>query len=268
MIDIHCHILPDLDDGAQGWDETIEMCAIARDDGIHTIVATPHIKPGVYSPLKTLISEKVAELNQRLTIHTSRNHCSPFTVHGSHFTLPVLTILPGADNSFQPDILKQIEEGTALCLNAINAINPNNALTLRYVLLELSDYFLFPQVKETIRKLREKNIVPILSHPERIAMIQKNYKLLGEFVQAGALSQVTAMSITGEFGKDIKKFTKTLLTKNLVHIIASDAHSKDRRPPILSRAVAEATALLGKDQAEKMVREIPQAIIEGREVEV
>jgi protein-tyrosine phosphatase len=76
------------------------------------------------------------------------------------------------------------------------------------------------------------------------------------------------MSITGEFGKDIKKFTKTLLTKNLVHIIASDAHSKDRRPPILSRAVAEAATLIGKDQAEMMVKKIPQAVITGRKIEI
>ena len=258
MIDIHCHILPGVDDGAKDWDEALEMCALARLDGIHTIVATPHFKPGVYSPGKALIFEKVANLNQRLA---------------SRSALPPLTVLPGADNSFQPDILKQIEEGNALSLNppnptnAINLVNAPNA-TLRYVLLELPGYFLFHQVKDLILKLREKNIVPILSHPERIAMIQRNYKLLHEFIQAGALSQVTAMSITGEFGKDIKKFTKTLLTKNLVHIIASDAHSKHRRTPILSRAVTEAATLVGKDQAEMMVKKTPQAIIEGKKIEI
>ncbi len=199
--------------------------------------------------------------------------------------------MPGADNAFEPDILDQLEQGTALYLahptnaiNAPNAINANNPTTremrsifhrdptnpinptLRYVLLELSDYFLFPQVKDLIRKLREKNIVPVLSHPERIAMIQKNHQLLQAFIQAGALSQVTAMSITGEFGKEIKKLTRTLVKKNLAHVIASDSHSKDRRPPILSQAVSEVADLIGSDKAELMVQGIPQAIIEGKEI--
>jgi len=285
MIDIHCHILPGLDDGARDWDETLEMCAIARNDGIRVITATPHIKRGMYTPAKELILSKVVELNTLLSAPRSStppsdvksetlkvtSHSSRFTSHDSRFMPHGLTILPGADNAFEPDILNQLEQGTAVYLahptNQINQTNQTNP-TLRYVLLELSDYFLFPQVKECVRKLREKNIVPVLSHPERIAMIRRNHKLLHEFIQAGALSQVTAMSITGEFGKEIKNFTRTLVKKNLAHIIATDAHSKDRRPPILSRAVSEAADLIGSDKAELMVQGVPRAIIEGKEVDI
>ena len=277
MIDLHAHILPDLDDGARDWDETLAMCTLARDDGIHTIVATPHIKPGVYSPSRALIFKKVAELNARLTAHRSslpssgvKSETLEVTPHDSRFTVHALTVLPGADNSFEPDILRQIENGVALTIGA-DFLSPNSLPStdiFRYVLLELSDYFLFPQVKDCIRKLREKNIVPILSHPERNAMIQKNYKLLGELIQAGALSQVTAMSVTGEFGKEIKKLTRTLIKKNLVHIIATDAHSKDQRPPILSRAVSEAADLIGSEKAASMVQGIPQAIIKGKEIDI
>ena len=277
MIDLHAHILPALDDGAKDWQETLDMCAIARNDGIHTIVATPHVKRGIYTPAKDLILSKVAELNALLLAPRSSPpssdvksetleatpHVSPFTPHG-------LTILPGADNAFEPDIVNQIENGVALTIGAdvpsLTSLPP--APVFRYVLLELSDYFLFPQVKDLIRKLREKKIVPVLSHPERIAMIQKNYKLLHEFIQAGALSQVTAMSITGEFGKEIKKLTGTLVKKNLAQVIASDSHSRDRRPPILSRAVSEVADLIGSDKAELMVQGIPRAIIEGKEVRI
>ena len=342
MIDLHAHILPDLDDGAKDWQETLDMCAIALNDGIHTIVATPHVKRGMYTPAKDLILSKVAELNHRLlhapcpmplaprlapssplsnvksktlevTPHVSRpspladsslpiaENQDPRDMSHDPFSSRLvprsLTILPGADNAFEPDILDQLEQGTALYLahptnainapNAINANNPTNVSremrsifyrdptnpinptnSFRYVLLELSDYFLLPQVKDLIRKLREKNIVPVLSHPERIAMIQKNHKLLHELIQAGALSQVTAMSITGEFGKEIKKLTRTLIRKNLAHVIASDSHSKDRRPPILSQAVSEVADLIGSDKAELMVQGIPRAIIEGKEVKV
>jgi protein-tyrosine phosphatase len=97
--------------------------------------------------------------------------------------------------------------------------------------------------------------------------IQRNSKILYELVQAGALSQVTAMSITGEFGRGIQRVTRKLITKDLVHIIASDAHSKERRPPILSRAVREAAKIIGTDRAEMMVKEIPQAVLEGKMVE-
>jgi len=260
MIDIHCHILPGLDDGARDWDETLEMCAIARDDGIHTIVATPHVKRGMYTPTKELILSKVAELNHLLLRAPCPSPPAPRS----------LTILSGADNAFEPDILLQIENGNALFIGA-DVLSPDSlppAHVLRYVLLELSDYFLFPQVKDLIRKLREKNTVPVLSHPERIAMIQRNHKLLHEFIQAGALSQITAMSITGEFGKEIKKLTQTLVKKNLAHVIATDAHSRDRRPPILSRAVSEVADLIGSDKAELMVQGIPQAIIEGKEISI
>ena len=286
MIDIHSHILPHLDDGAKDWNESLEMCEIALQDGIHTIVATPHMKPGVYLPTKELIFSKVKELNQRIR-HEARgtrqeskrpnSHPSPHTSRLTHHvprTSPlVLTILPGADTYFQPDILRQIEEGNALFLgehgNPMNPMNSTNTMNFfRYLLLELPDYFLFPQVKELIKELRSKHIVPILSHPERNSMIQRNKNILKELIQAGALSQVTAMSLTGEFGKDIKKFSKTLLSHNLVHLIASDSHSKDRRPPILSPAVAEAAKVIGRDKAEMMVKDTPQAIIEGKEVTI
>ena len=279
MIDLHAHILPGLDDGARDWQEALEMCQMAMDDGIHTIVATPHVKRGMYTPEKELILSKVTELNQLLTLQASRfmpplsnvkSKTLEVTPHVSQFTFHGLSILPGADNSFEPDILFQIENGKALTIGA-DALSPDSlppAHILRYVLLELPDYFLFPQVKDLILKLREKNIVPVLSHPERIAMIQKNQKLLHEFIQAGALSQVTAMSITGEFGKDIKKLTRTLVKKNLAHVIATDAHSRDRRPPILSRAVSEVADLIGRDKAELMVQGIPRAIIEGKAISI
>ena len=249
MIDLHCHILPYIDDGANDWDESLEMSEIARRDGVHTIVATPHIKPGVYSPPKKLILSRVQEINQLLENKINSRD---------------LQILPGADTYLQPDILHQIEEGTILYVGGnINSMNP-----IHYLLLELPDYFLFPQVKDSFAKLKDKGIIPILSHPERNAMLQRNSKLLHKLIQAGVLSQVTAMSITGEFGRDIQKFTKKLTHKDLVHIIASDAHSKDRRPPVLSRAVEATAKIIGSERAEMMVKEIPQAVIEGRKVEL
>ncbi|MEA1867326.1 MAG: CpsB/CapC family capsule biosynthesis tyrosine phosphatase [Thermodesulfobacteriota bacterium] len=247
MIDIHCHILPDLDDGPQEWQESLDMCEMAFRDGIRTIVATPHIKPGVYEPEKKLIFSRIKELNKRIE--------QTNWVTGPTGTVP-LTILPGAEVHLQPDIISKIDDVT---------INPSTG-HIRYFCLELPDYFLFPRVKELIQELRSKDIVPILTHPERNLTIMKNKRLLFEFIKAGVLSQVTAMSITGEFNREIQKITKKMITSNLVHIIASDAHSRDGRPPILSRAVKETAKIIGTDRAEKMVQDIPQAVIEGKEV--
>ncbi len=247
MIDLHCHILPDVDDGPREWEESLQMCEMAFRDGIHTIVATPHIKPGVYEPDKKLILSRIKELNGR--IRKTRWATNPAGA------VP-LTILPGAEVHLQPDIISKIDDV---------AINPS-AGPIRYFCLELPDYFLFPRVKELIRELRSKNIIPILTHPERNLTIMRNIRLLLEFIKAGVLSQVTAMSITGEFNREIQKITRKMITSDLVHIIASDAHSRDGRPPVLSRAVEEAAKIIGIGRAEKMVRDIPQAVIEGREV--
>ena len=273
MIDIHSHILPEIDDGARDWDEAVEMGKIAFKDGIHTIVATPHIKPGVYTSSKDLILSKVEELNRRLRQEMQGGRQEAKNTPASGLAPACLTILPGADNSFQADIVDQIENDSVLTIGtnnhhqtkAIDPAKPSNPL--RYVLLELPDYFLVPHVKDLIKELRSKNTVPILSHPERNLMMQGNSKHLDGFIKEGALSQLTAMSITGEFGKKIKKFSQTLLKKKLVHIIASDAHSKDYRPPVLSRAVEEAAGIIGKDKAKMMVESIPQAIIEGKPID-
>jgi len=289
MLDLHCHILPYLDDGAKDWDASLAMCAIAKRDGIHTIVATPHMKPGLFSPSKPRILSHVQELNQRIISSNSSNSKNSTNSMNSmnsrnsrNSTNSVLpAILPGADIAFQPDIIEQIEKDAVLFLNqspnSTNSINSRNSInsknsknsinTFRYLLLELPDYFLFPQVKDLIALLKNKGIIAILSHPERNAMIQRNSKLLRKLIEAGALSQVTAMSVTGEFGKDIQQIARKLLKKNLVHIIASDAHSPDVRPPVLSRAVTQAAKIIGSDRAEKMVQDVPQAVVEGRDVE-
>ncbi len=238
MLDLHCHILPGIDDGAKDLDEALKMCELARKDGINTIVATPHLNPGVYEPERELILAKVHELNRL-------NHVN-------------LRILPGADNRVHPELLASIEKGQALTLND----------NMRYILLELPAHFLFHQIKDLIRGLKDKGITPIITHPERHVQIQRNLYLLYEFIKAGTLAQITAMGITGEFGLEIKRLSKRLLAHNLIQVIASDAHSSSKRPPLLSRAVEEAARILGLNEATNMVTANPEAIIEGRAFEV
>ncbi|MDY6862347.1 MAG: CpsB/CapC family capsule biosynthesis tyrosine phosphatase, partial [Thermodesulfobacteriota bacterium] len=191
---------------------------------------------------------KIRELN----ILLSRE--SGFKYSDSQLATHDLKILPGADIHIHPEIPQLIEEEKILLIGG------------KYILLEFPDYFLFQGFKEFIIKLKSMGITTIISHPERNNMIQKNKEILYNLIKEGVLSQVTAMSITGEFGGEIQKFTETLLKSGLVHIIATDCHSTEKRPPILSKAIEVASKIIGEDRVIMMVEKIPGAVIEGRKM--
>lgn len=243
MIDLHSHVLPGLDDGPKNMEESLEMCRMAEKDGIHTIVATPHINPGYYETPREIILSKVEELNKSL-----QNGMKSIKVQ----------ILPGSDIHLDPLLYQRLKKGELL------SINDNH----KYIILELPDHFLSNPTKEFIFNLKKKGIIPIISHPERNMFIQNNVDILYEFIKLGALSQLTAMSITGGFGKKVKTLAQTLLRQNLAHIIATDAHSIEQRPPILSSALNETSKIIGREAAWKMVTETPLAIIEGKNIEI
>ncbi len=239
MIDLHCHILPGVDDGPASQDESLAMARIAVEDGIHAVVATPHTLNGIYSnPLREVIS-KVATLQKSL----SENHID-------------LLLYVGADVHLCPHLVDRITSGDAPTIND----------TGNFILLELPSQTIPKKgVKDEIFALKLNGITPIITHPERNAIIQHDPEILYEFISMGALSQVTAMSLTGDFGMRVKHSTEILLKYRLAHIIASDAHSSDNRPPVLSRAVENAAEILGNnEEAERMVTEVPSAIVSGK----
>ncbi len=239
MIDIHAHILPGLDDGPRDIKESMEMCRMAEEDGVKIIVATPHVKRGQYENPRKAILSKVKELNRLLQ---------------SRKNPPRLSILPGSDIHLDPDLGQRLKAGELV------TINDNQ----KYILLELPDHFLYDPTRQFIEQVIAEGTIPIITHPERNPLIQDHMEVLREFVRMGALSQITAMSITGEFGRASKKFAQKLLTHGLVHVIASDCHSAKVRPPILSRAAEAAAHTLGRETAQSMVEYMPKTIIEAK----
>lgn len=233
MIDLHCHILPAVDDGAKTLDESIQMCQIAEADGITAIVATPHSMNGLYSNQKETVCQKVCELNEIL----KREKID-------------VTILPGLDLHLYPELILHLKEGKILTVNNKGC----------YLIVEFPDV-ISSQVESLCFNLQVSGVIPIISHPERNYSFQKNPQMLQDFVDRGALVQITAMSITGGFGKEAEKTVISFLKKELVHIIATDAHSIDRRPPLLSRAVKIAAKIVGEREAWKMVATTPGEII-------
>jgi protein-tyrosine phosphatase len=268
MIDLHAHILPRLDDGAESLEESVEMCRISYGDGVRTIVATPHILPGVYKNRRSTILAKTREINEAIakcglrnaelglqtphanSEHPSSNH-SDLRTH--HSELPFV-ILPGADVHFSPNLLQLCRNGEIVTVN-----DGGQCLMVEF------DFMGLPyQGEEVLFQLISRGIIPVITHPERNFEIARSPKRYYEMVKMGCLGQVTAMSLTGEFGSEVKRVAERLLAHRLIHLIASDAHSVHERPPLLSPAVREAEKLVGREEAQKMVTEYPRALLEGR----
>ncbi|RMF87423.1 MAG: tyrosine protein phosphatase [Nitrospinota bacterium] len=238
MIDTHTHILAALDDGPQTWNQAIEMCYMAYEDGIRTIVATPHILPGIFVYPPQVILEKLAYLQTLLQEERLD-----------------ITLLPGAELHADPDLLTKIQKQQVLSLNHTS-----------YILLEFSFSRFPPRVEEYVGTFIHQGITPIIAHAERIKEVQAHPQKLSPLVRRGALVQVTSMSLTGGFGPAAQRCAALLLQHNLCHIIASDAHSLQRRPPLLTPGVDVAAQLIGETRARAMVTTIPQAVVRGERV--
>lgn len=241
MIDIHCHILPTIDDGPATIDVSLEMCRIAEADGIDTIVATPHFNPGIYETKSAKVFELIDELETRLNRENIR-----------------IRVLPGAEVIVFPGLVTFLKREGYLSINRSG----------RYVLVEFPPHMVPPQWEAFLLSLLKSGLVPIISHPERNAWFMNNPEALYQIVRKGVMVQITAMSLTGEFGEDIQRFSIFLLEHDLAHVIATDAHSPTHRPPLLKEAVKTAEDIIGKERANALVTSVPASIIAGREVKL
>lgn len=235
MIDLHCHILPGLDDGPGTIEEALVMCGMAFHDGIRTVVATAHTLNGVYYNDVGTIQESVEALRE-----------------GLQAARLDMEIIPGSDAHVYPDMLQLIQDSQVMTINNAGHV----------IMLEFPDYFVADFMCRFLTSLVEGGLIPLVSHPERVTQF-RDLGLVRQMIELGALTQVTAMSLTGEFGPEIQHFTRSLLEERLVHVIASDGHSIHHRPPVLSRALAAASQILGEKEALALVRENPRALLQG-----
>jgi protein-tyrosine phosphatase len=256
MIDLHAHILSGLDDGPRTLEESIRMCWISYRDGVRTIVATTHTLNGLYINDRETILLKVQELNGAIR---KLGVAKPLDseIRNPQSEMP-FRILPGADVRFCEDILHQLDAGKLTTIG-----DGRHFLSIEF------PYQGIPyRAEEVLFQLMTRGIVPIISHPERNLEIVERPKRYYEMIRMGCLGQVTAMSLTGRFGHGIRRVVGRFIKKQLVHIIASDAHSINGRPPVLSEALRAAEKIVAKDEARRMVRDYPQAILEGRRPDV
>ncbi|TRZ36822.1 tyrosine protein phosphatase [Niallia circulans] len=215
MIDIHCHILPGIDDGPSSVEESLLMAREAVKEGIHTIIATPHHRNNRYENIKEEVLKNVIKLNSELT-----NENIP------------LTILPGQENRIFGELLEDYQKGEILTLNDTD-----------YLFIEFPTSSVPRYSERLLYDIQVKGLTPIIVHPERNKELLNNPKILYDIVKNGALTQVTAASIAGYFGKPVQKFSKQLIENNLTHFIASDAHNTNNR----SFKLNEAFKIIDKD---------------------
>ncbi|KRF35922.1 hypothetical protein ASG93_25710 [Paenibacillus sp. Soil787] len=208
MIDTHCHILPGLDDGAGSLEEAVEMAIHAANEGIHTIVATPHHGDGRHDNDASAVGLAVQELNLELE---TRN-------------IPV-QILPGQEVRVYKGLLDDLEAGTIRTLN-----------DTQYLLLEMPSYGVPDYVEDLLYELHIQGLTVMIAHPERNIDFIKDPRRLQQLVGQGCLCQITSQSIMGLFGRKIQRFAIQLCKKNLTHTIASDAHNMANRKSDLSVA--------------------------------
>lgn len=237
MIDLHSHVLSGFDDGAENEQEMLEMCRMARQDGITTIVATPHCLDGEFFSEPEEIRLRTSQLKSALKDAAID-----------------LNVLPGMEVRIAPDLPKLLENRRILTLN-----------DGKYVLLELHPSHLPAGLENLLEILVQSGFGAIIAHPEKNLGIQSNpeylYKLVQQFRPWDLLMQVTADSVTGASGHSAARTTKILLKHDLAHAIATDAHSSKVRVPKLSEALEAAASTVGEEKAKNMVEQIPLAVL-------
>lgn len=234
MFDLHCHMLPGIDDGAVDLDMAIEMARMSVADGVHTLACTPHIYPGLYENFAAGITEAVAALQAELDARGV-----------------ALRLLVGADVHLEPDLSESIRQGRIPTLAGS-----------RYLLLEPPHHVAPPRFEESVFHLMTAGFVPVITHPERLSWIEDHYPIFTRLAERGVWMQLTAASVAGKFGRRALYWSERMLDEGRVHIIATDAHHPGRRPPILSQGRDAAAKRVGDTEATHMVLTRPQGIVE------
>ena len=235
MIDLHCHILPGIDDGAPDLETSLQMARMAVADGITVTACTPHMMPGYYDNTSDGVRAAVAALQVRL----------------DDAGIP-LRLVTGADVHLVPGLASGLRDGSKLTL-----------ADTRYFLFEPPHTTAPPRMAEAVFDCMAAGFHPLITHPERLRWIEDHYEVMVQLAEAGAWMQITAGSVTGRFGKRTQYWAERMLDEGIVHILATDAHNLRSRSPVLSEAVEAVARRLGGQAAKDMVLTRPLAVLEN-----
>lgn len=233
MIDTHLHILPGVDDGPETLEQSLALAVALVQEGVHTAIATPHYNDEFPQRSVAEIRSRVQSLQQALDQHG----------------VP-LRVLPGHEALIKPGLGDDIHAGRLSTLNGS-----------RYLLLELWNTSWLPETERVIFDLRVMGVTPVLAHPERYRVFQKEPERLAALLRQGVLTQITASSLVGMQGRTAQRAAETLLKMGLVHCIASDAHGLHKRPPAIREGLRQAERIIGPIRTQQLISDWPTMII-------
>lgn len=240
IYDLHCHVIPGIDDGAADLEASLAMLKIAQEHGTTGIVATPHVIEGDWLPAWDKITAACTELSQQAA-NADIN----------------IALYPGAEVAMHLDILELIKEPGPYCLNGG-----------RYLLVELPATHIPQFADDFFFTLQARGITPVLAHPERHPEISRNPAILLEWIYRGVLIQLNGPSLTGRMGEKAMATAELLLANDMVHVIGSDAHSPRTRTPKLAGVVTRMIELVGAAKTKQLLTINPERIINSQDVDV
>lgn len=240
MIDIHSHILPNIDDGSKSMAMSMEMARMYLESGISKVIATPHHVEGSYINSleeKEYILKKFQENLVKENID--------------------LQVFLGNEVYLSKNMLEDLENKEACSLNYS-----------KYVLVELPMYDIPSYAKDMMDKLQSKGYVPIIPHPERNADIMKDPNVLYQYIQRGCLAQINLPSLEGDFGKEVKETGEILLKHNMIHFAGVDAHRDQVRNPEVSQALEILRSLVSEEKFEILTYVNGKNLLENKDIKI
>jgi protein-tyrosine phosphatase len=235
MIDLHCHLLPGIDDGPQTLEESIELCRIATADGVTHAIVTPHIHPGRWENTRQSIQRDCENLQSELL----KNN------------IP-LQLGFAAEVRLTDQIMQQVDDNEIPFYGEVDGYN--------IMLLEFPHGHIIPGSDKLVAWLLQRNIRPLIAHPERNKQIMKDPTQLQPFIKAGCWLQVTAGSVTGNFGEQAQHIAHQLLKDDFVTVLASDGHNAKARQPALQQAFDAIAVQYGTERARRLTLHTPARI--------
>lgn len=237
IIDVHCHILPDVDDGALDGKTTKKMLRQSVEEEIDAIVATPHFSCGMQEDEVRAIKKKY------LAVRRWWNENEPEK-----------KLYLGGELYYSEGLIEALDQKIAMTMNGT-----------RYVLVEFPIYLNFQNIQKAIQKLLYAGYIPIIAHVERYERIRDCDKI-AELVEMGAYIQVNASTLLGNEGLRIKFYVSKLMKKGLVHFVGTDAHDAEDRAPRMKQCVKYLEKKLGKMKASQILEENPMKMLRGEEL--
>lgn len=240
MIDMHSHVLPNIDDGAKSIDETFHLIEEAKNVGFEAIIATSHYLENYYetnAPERevwvNVISQKLQEENRDIELYI------------------------GSEIYLSENIMQLLEEGKASTINNTS-----------YVLFEMPLNIEPLNLYDVIYEMMQYKLIPILAHPERYTFVQQDPELIYDLIEKGVLMQSNYASIIGYYGQKAQIIVKKLLENNMVHFLGTDVHRTNTIYPKIPQILAKLTEIIGKEKLEELTTTNPKLVLQNKRIDI